>query len=144
MDRKAQGMAPQGAEVSMLAPEIVRQIRDLAGLEWGAKRIAAEIGVARDTVRRYLRGGPAAEIQRRPGAWTVDEATRALAVELLDGPAQGNAVVVRRLLADRGVAVPLRTLQRLLMPHRQARRSAEVATVRFETAPGHQMQIDFG
>jgi transposase len=144
MDRKAQGMAPQGAEVSMLAPEIVRQIRDLAGLEWGAKRIAAEIGVARDTVRRYLRGGLAADVQRRPRAWTVDEAGRALAVELLDGPAQGNAVVVRRLLAERGVAVPLRTLQRLLTPHRQARRAAEVATVRFETAPGHQMQIDFG
>lgn len=144
MDRKTEGMAPQGAEVSMLAPEIVRQIRDLAGLKWGAKRIAAEIGVARDTVRRYLRGGLAAEVQRRPGAWTVDEATRALAVELLDGPGQGNAVVVRRLLAERGIAVPLRTLQRQLMPHRRARRAAEVATVRFETAPGHQMQIDFG
>jgi transposase len=144
MDRKAQKMAPLGAEVTMLAPEIVRQIRDLAGLEWGAKRIAAETGVARGTVRRYLRGGPAAEVQCRPGAWTLDEAARALAVELLDGPAQGNGVVVRRLLAERGVAVPLRTLQRLLTPHRQSLRAAEVATVRFETAPGHQMQIDFG
>jgi hypothetical protein len=37
----------------MLAPKIVRQIRDLAGLKWGAKRIAAETGVARGTVRRY-------------------------------------------------------------------------------------------
>jgi len=37
----------------MLAPEIVRQIRDLAGLKWGSKRIAMEVGVARDTVRRY-------------------------------------------------------------------------------------------
>jgi transposase len=95
-------------------------------------------------VRRYLRGGAMAEVQRRPGAWTLDEAGRALAMELLDGPAQGNAVVVRRLLVERGIVVPLRTLQRLLMPHRQVRRAAEVATVRFETAPGHQMQIDFG
>ena len=95
-------------------------------------------------MRRYLRGGPAAEVQRRPGSWTLDEAARALAAELLDGPAQGNAVVVRRLLVERGIAVPLRTLQRALMPQRQARRAAEVATVRFETAPGHQMQIDFG
>ncbi|SRR6266581_758313 len=144
MDRKADVMALPGAEVSMLVPEIVRQIKDLAGLHWGAQRIADETGVARGTVRRYLRGGPSAEIQRRPAAWTLDESARALAVELLDGPAQGNAVVVRRLLAERGIAVPMRTLQRALMPHRQARRAAEVATVRFETAPGHQMQIDFG
>jgi hypothetical protein len=30
------------------------------------------------------------------------------------------------------------------MPQRRARLAAEAATVRFETAPGHQMQIDFG
>jgi transposase len=65
-------------------------------------------------------------------------------VELLEGPAAGNAVVARRLLAERGVEVPLRTLQRTLAPHRQAQRAATLATVRFETAPGHQMQIDFG
>jgi transposase len=136
-------MAPQGAEVLMLAPEIVRQIQDLAGMGWGAKRIAQELGVARRTVRRYVRGASPGE-QRRPAAWTLDEASRALAAELLDGPAQGNAVVVRRLLGERGIAVPLRTLQRVLTPYRRARRAAELATVRFETAPGHQMQIDFG
>ena len=59
-----------------------------------------------------------------------------MATTLLDGPAAGNSVVVRRLLAERDVEVPLRTLQRVLAPHRQAKRSAEVATVRFETAPG--------
>jgi hypothetical protein len=75
---KAQGMAPQGAEVSMLAPEIVRQIRELRGLGWGAKRIAGETGVARGTVRRYLRDGASAEVQRRPGAHTLDVAGRAL------------------------------------------------------------------
>jgi transposase len=128
----------------MLAPEIVRQIRELRSLGWGVKRIVGEMGVARGTVRRYLRGGEAAEVQRRPAARTLDEAAAKLATELLDGPAEGNAVVVRRLLAERGIPVPLRTLQRALMPHRQARHAAEVATVRFETEPGQQMQIDFG
>jgi hypothetical protein len=32
----------------------------------------------------------------------------------------------------------------VLRPHRQQKLAAEVATVRFETAPGHQLQIDFG
>ena len=130
--------------VPMLEPEIVKQIRALTALGWGKKRIARELGIARNSVRRYLREGEAAETQTRPGAWTLDAEKQAAARSLLDGPAAGNAVVVKRLLAEQDVEVPLRTLQRVLAPHRQAKRAAELATVRFETAPGHQMQIDFG
>lgn len=129
--------------VPMVDPEIVKQLRGLAALGWGTKRIARELGIARNSVRRYLRDA-AAETQTRPGAWTLDAAMRDQARTLLDGPAAGNSVVVQRLLAEQQVEVPLRTLQRVLAPHRQAKRAAEVATVRFETAPGHQMQIDFG
>jgi transposase len=136
-------MAPQG-EVQMLVPEVVRQIRQLRELGWCTKRIAGETGVARGTVRRYLRGGVSAEKQRRPGAWTLPEGDQVLAGDLLDGPAAGNAAVVKRLLRERGIEVPLRTLQRVLMSRRRARAAAEVATVRYETAPGQQMQIDFG
>ena len=47
--------------VPMLEPKIVRQIRELATQGWGSRRIAGELGVARNTVRRYLRGGGEAE-----------------------------------------------------------------------------------
>jgi transposase len=67
-----------------------------------------------------------------------------LAVDLFDRTAEGNAVVVTQLLAERGIDVDVRVVQRLLRPYRQQKRAAEVATVRFETAPGHQLQIDFG
>jgi hypothetical protein len=40
--------------------------------------------------------------------------------------------------------VSARTVQRLVEDRRRARRAAELATVRFETAPGQQMQVDFG
>jgi transposase len=130
--------------VPMLDPEIVKQLRALAALGWGKKRIARELGIARNSVKRYLREGEAAETQTRPGAWTLDAEQQATARSLLDGPAAGNSAVVKRLLAELDVDVPLRTLQRVLAPHRQAKRAAELATVRFETAPGHQMQIDFG
>lgn len=128
----------------MVEPEIVKQLRVLSALGWGMRRIARELGIARNSVRRYLREGEAAETQTRPGAWTLDAEQQAAARTLLDGAAAGNGVVVQRLLAEQDVEVPLRTLQRVLAPHRQAKRAAELATVRFETAPGHQMQIDFG
>lgn len=130
--------------VPMVDPEIVKQIRALAALGWGKKRIARELGIARNSAKRYLREGTAAETQTRPGAWTLDAEQQQVARSLLDGPAAGNGVVVKRLLAEQHVDVPLRTLQRVLAPHRQEKRAAELATVRFETAPGHQMQIDFG
>jgi transposase len=130
--------------VPMLDSEIVRQIRALRAAGWGSKRIAAEVGASRGAVRRYIREGAAAETQERPGARRLDTAQRALAVELLEGPAAGNAVVVHRLLREQDVDATVRTVQRAVADQRQARRAAELATVRFETAPGHQMQIDFG
>jgi transposase len=130
--------------VPMVDPEIVTHLQALHALGWGTKRIARELGIARNSVRRYLREGKAAETQTRPGAWTLDAEQQVAARAMLDGPAAGNGVVVQRLLAAQHVDVPLRTVQRVLAPHRQAKRAAEVATVRFETAPGHQLQIDFG
>jgi transposase len=58
---------------------------------------------------------------------------------------RGNADVVRQdLKSEKGLAVSRRTLQRALQPYRQALKAAALASVRFETAPGRQLQIDFG
>jgi transposase len=139
-----QDQPSQGIEVAMVDPEIVRQIRSFAALGWGSRRIAAELDIARKTVRRYVRGGVAAETQTRPAARVLTDALRAEVVQLFETTAEGNSVVVADLLAERGIEVHPRTVQRIVRPHRQAKRAAEIATVRFETAPGHQLQIDFG
>jgi transposase len=130
--------------VSMVEPEIVREIRGLFSLKWSIRRIARELGIDRRTVRRYLAGGEAAEVQIRPAARRLSEDQRALALRLFDTEAEGNAVVVRQMLSESGIVVTERTVQRAIAPHREQRRARELATVRFETAPGHQMQIDFG
>src|SRR3954467_6056555 len=44
----------------------------------------------------------------------------------------------------KGVAVSRRTLQRAVQPYRQALKAEALATTRFETPPGRQLQIDFG
>src|SRR5690242_7037549 len=144
MGSEVAAVAPPMAEVPMVEAEAVREMRELAGRGWGAKSIARELGLARNTVRRYLRGGSAAEVQRHPSQQRLDEGRRADAVALFEGEAEGNAVVVAQLLAERGVDVSVRTVQRAVAHRRRELLAADLATVRFETAPGRQMQIDFG
>ena len=129
---------------AMVDPEVVQQIRGLRTQGWGAKRIARELGIARNTVKRYLRGGDAALDQIRPAARALDDAQRERAVALFDAVAEGNAVVVHRELAREGAAASVRTVQRVVAARRRAKHAAAVATVRYETAPGHQLQVDFG
>jgi transposase len=57
---------------------------------------------------------------------------------------RGNADVVRQdLAAEKNIHVHLRTVERAVQPYRQALRAEALATVRFETPPGRQLQIDF-
>jgi hypothetical protein len=57
----------------------------------------------------------------------------------------GNADVVRQELAsEKGLVVSLRTVERATAPLRRDLVAAARATLRFETHPGEQLQIDFG
>lgn len=144
MEQEREGLVSPRAEVPVIEGELVTAIRRLAGCGWGAKAIARELDVARNTVRRYVRTSVDVGVQVRPAARRLSEAAVAEARTLLGGTAEGNAVVVQRLLAEQGQRASVRTVQRAVAPVRQAQRAAEVATVRVETAPGAQMQIDFG
>jgi transposase len=128
----------------MIEPDEVRAILELSRRGWGAKRIAKELGFARNTVRLYLRRGERTGRPVRPKRRRLTEEQRERAVKLLEGVAEGNAVVVLRELRKDGVEASLRTVERAVQGARQARRAADLATVRFETPPGEQMQIDFG
>src|SRR3954468_17281617 len=127
----------------MRAPEEVAVMLHLHALGWGAKRIAAELGCSRNTVRRYLRRGgrasPRAPERRGAldglGAWPGERLRRH----------RGNADVVRQeLLAEHGLAVSLRTVERAVRGMRRELAAEARATLRFETPPGHRLQTDFG
>lgn len=132
----------RGSE-TMLAPQEVQRMLALHALGWGAKSISRELGCSRNTVRSYLRQGAwrAMDVSRRGsvlephGQWLAERLRRH----------RGNADVVRQDLArELGIEVSLRTVQRAVEPLRREMRAEAVATVRYETAPGHQLQIDFG
>lgn len=132
------------AEVPVIEGQVVTAIRTLAGRGVGKKAIAREVGVAVNTVRRYLRQSITAGQQVRPAARRLTDDRREEARTLYEGPAAGNAVVVQRLLAARGCDMSVRTIERAVADMRRAQRVAALATVRVETAPGDQVQIDFG
>ncbi|MYA41953.1 MAG: IS21 family transposase [Gemmatimonadetes bacterium] len=126
----------------MRTPEDVLEMRRLHGLGWGTRRIAARLGCSRTTVQVWLRRGRwrKAARRRRDGVLTgLEEWLRARLVQH-----EGNADVVRQELETLGVRVSLRTVQRAVEPFRRELRAAVVATTRFETPPGYQLQIDFG
>jgi len=132
-----------GSEKTMESPDIVEKILRLSSEGWGKKRIAKELGISPNTVKRY----------RRQGQWLPYSAPkRAKKLETLDVWLEdmftlhkGNAEVVRQeLVRQHNIHANLRTIERAVKPFRQKALVSAKATVRFETPPGKQMQIDFG
>lgn len=132
----------RGSE-TMLAPQEVQRMLALHALGWGAKRISQELGCSRNTVREYLRRGGWRPMDVAARSGVLEPHRQWLAERLRQH--RGNADVVRQDLArELGIRVSLRTVQRAVEPLRRELRAEAVATVRYETAPGQQLQIDFG
>lgn len=127
----------------MVEPEAVAAMLRLKELGWGSKRIARELGVNRRTVRRYLETGGWQPYKKPNRKKLLDGLENWLRERLRRH--HGNGDVVRQeLLSEKGIVASRRTVQRALEPYRQELRAEALATVRFETAPGKQLQIDFG
>src|SRR5262245_26027453 len=103
MELEAGVLVSPTPEVPVIDGDIVTAIRELANRGVGSKTIAKQLGIARNTVRRYRRAPLIAGVQVRPAARRLSDADRQAARELYAGAAGGNAGVVRRLLTQRGV-----------------------------------------
>jgi len=131
------------SEATMPGEGAVAQVFALKALGWGAKRISQETGVSRNTVRDWLRSGESRRYggdEGRPGILTPHRDW--LRARFHAGVR--NSDVLWQELASRGISVSLRTVEREVQPFRQAWDRAQKATMRFETMPGKQMQVDFG
>jgi transposase len=127
----------------MKDPEDVQVMLRLHALGWGSRRIAKELGVSRNTVRAYLRQGGWQPYKKPARTSVLDGHQQWLRASFLQH--RGNAEVVRQELERvHQVRVSLRTVERAVAPYRRELRAAARATVRFETPPGRQLQIDFG
>jgi len=127
----------------MLQPDEVTAMVRLHELGWGAKRLSKEFGCARNTVRRYLRAGGVVPFAKAPRKSAFDGLDDWLRERFFRH--NGNADVIRQELAsEHGIVIGLRSVELRVQPWRRELRAHKKATVRFETRPGHQLQIDFG
>jgi transposase len=127
----------------MRTPDEVAAMLRLRALGFGERRIAAALGCSRRAVRRYVANGGWANYRTPRRAKVLDGLEDWLSERFRRH--RGNADVVRQELErEHGLVVSLRTVERAVEGFRQSLAAEARATLRFETPPGRQLQIDFG
>jgi transposase len=125
----------------MLRGGQVRAMYELRGKGQSIRGIARELGVSRNTVRKYLRSPeiPKSGPPGRRGS-KLDPYKEYIEQRLSHGV--DNCVVLLREIRVQGYTGSYTILKEWVQPSRRQR--AAQATMRFETEPGEQAQVDFG
>jgi transposase len=134
--------APEGAvEGEVINQNVYGAVRALAEQGVSKKGIARQLGLDVKTVRTWLRRPWRVQTRSRRGrqldAWREFLQARAPEVGF-------NAVVLTRELTERGYPGGYSALVKYIAAWRRAWRGDDLPTVRFETGPGEQAQVDWG
>jgi transposase len=135
-------VAPSGAtEAELIDEGSFGTVRALWERGVAKKAISRQLGLDIKTVRKWCRQAWCPQKRRRRGrvldAWEPFLRARAPEVGF-------NAMVLHRELARLGYEGSYAALAKYVSPWREAWRGVEVGTVRFETDPGEQAQVDWG
>ena len=125
----------------MLKVGEVKEIYEMKGAGRSVRGIAGELGIARNTVRRYLKSPEAIRAKPRPQRASKLYPYTGYVDHRLDEGLE-NCVVLHRELRARGYDGGYSILKAYVSPKRRPRQPD--ATMRFETAPGEQAQVDWG
>lgn len=119
----------------------MKQVYSLHAQGHSVRSIARELDISRNTVRKYVRSPGVPKQKPMPRRESLLEQFKPyIQTRLSDG--LENCVVLLRELKQRGYAGSYTILKDYLKPFRQ--RNQFQATVRFETEPGEQAQVDWG
>lgn len=132
-------------EVQMVREDCWREVHRRFHVERLSKaEIARELDLDRKTVRTILKE-PAWRPYRRPERTDTLLIEHAEYLERRAPLVQYSArILFQELRRERGYQGSYATVRRFVRPLRVAEQAAERATVRFETPPGEQSQIDWG
>lgn len=117
-------------------------IETLGAQGYAKKAIARMLGINVKTVRRRLKQGGWREYKRRPKQVTLDAYKAHLTTRMPQ--VLYNAKILLQELRELGYKGCYETIKRFVRPYREERDRLEEATMRFETAPGKQAQVDWG
>ena len=125
----------------MLGGRTVRELYELKGKGRSIRGIADDLGISRATVRKYVRSPelPKPKPRAKRGS-KLDAYKEYIDVRLAEGPE--NCVVLLREIRELGYDGGYSTLKNYVYPRRRPRQPK--ATMRFETGPGEQAQVDWG
>jgi transposase len=125
----------------MLRGRNVQQIYELHGEGQSIRAIARMLGLSRNSVRKYLRSEEIPKPRPRPPRSSKLAPYHGYVHQRL-GEGVDNCVLLLRELRERGYTGGISVLKRFVQPFRLKPGSA--ATMRYETRPGEQAQVDFG
>ena len=124
----------------MLRGGTVNEIHELHRQRVRIREISRRLGVARNTVRKYLRAPGVPWARSRPRPSKLDPVRGYLDARIAQGIT--NCAVLLRELRAQGYTGGRTILKDYVHPRRPPRTAR--ATMRFETAPGEQAQVDWG
>ncbi len=150
MDRSGGGCSTlpvltPGREELMVREELWREVHRLFSVEhWSKAAIGRELDLDVKTVRRCLQQPAWHPYHRAPAAASLLTPHRTFLEHRASAVGFSAQVLYQELTQHHGYAGSYQTVKRFVRPLRDAQDLAARATVRFETPPGLQSQIDWG
>lgn len=127
----------------MIDRKTVFEIHRLKNAGYSARNIAGQMRLGRETVKKYLENPEGAVVPKKPRRTKLD-AQRDLIDSLIEGYPLIRAPVVLQRLQEKGFDGRITIVRDYLRKQREIVLKNRQPFIRFESAPGQQMQIDWG
>ena len=127
----------------MIDRKTVFEIHGLKNVEYSERQIARELRLGRDTVKKYLENPEGAVAPKKPKVSKLD-AYCEMTDSLLEEYPFIQAPVVLQRLQENGFDGQITIVRDYLRKRREKVLKNRQVFIRFESAPGRQMQVDWG
>lgn len=127
----------------MISKEAWVDIKTLHRQGYSIRGIARELGISRKTVRRHLRSEEPPRYRRKKRTSILEPYQDYLRSRLAALPELPATVLLREIQAQ-GYQGKITLIKDFVQPLRAERKRLQELTVRFETPPGEQAQVDWG